>query len=165
MSERIPAGGPYKAAAGLHEPLSLEHLMEARRAASIYCGSQDEYCCQFLRHLKKASILVAKARIRDLVENANYTGIDSGILELYNRLVEFYADYISASLLSYGENPVMHLRTSIVLDGVKLEKGEYVEMDPAKAAALYVASIAEPVETTFIKIGTACIGEEEERRK
>ena len=37
MSSEVPAGGPYKAALGMHEPLTVEHLKEARRQLSYYC--------------------------------------------------------------------------------------------------------------------------------
>ncbi len=165
MSERIPAGGPYKAAIGMHEPLSLEHLMEAKRMLSVYCGAGEQYCCSLIRYLVEASLLVARSRLNDLIDNKKYNGIDKGLLVLYDRLIKFYALYISGLALTFGEDPIMIAKHRVEIDGVLVQPGEYIRLPVDKAAALYLAGIMEPAQTTFIKIGTTCIGEEEERQE
>ncbi len=156
MSERVPAGGPFRAAAGMHDMLSLEHLIEARRIISSYCGAGEEYCCRITRLIMDSSRLIAKIRLEDLADNEDYKGLDRGILDIKRKLVELYADYIAGALLGYGEDVVVRIESLVELDGAVFYPGEYLRLDPARAISLVLAGLASPGEATSIKIGGLC---------
>jgi len=156
VSERVPAGGPYRAAVGLHDRLTLEHLQEARRLLSSYCSSGMDYCCRVLRLLGMMSPLVARARLEDLSRNSSYEGLDKGIIDLYRRLERFYSDYVTGVLLEYGEDVIVIIKRLVEIDGVVLVPGEYVRLPPGEAASLFLAGLAMPGEATAIKIGRLC---------
>lgn len=155
MSERVPAGGPYRAAAGMHERLTLEHLSEARRLLSSYCRSSRDYCCRVASILTAISPLVARARLEDL-SKGDYEGLDKGIIEIFQRLIDFYARYIGGELLTYGEDVVVRVRSLVEVEGVTLYPGEYARLPPGRAAALVIAGMAEPGRATAIKIAGEC---------
>ncbi|MEB3844879.1 MAG: hypothetical protein LRS48_04270 [Desulfurococcales archaeon] len=158
MSERIPAGGPYKAAVGLHESLNLEHIVEAKRVLSIYCSAGRDYCREIIGRLSEVSSLVARARIEDLSWNTEYSGLDAGILGIVRRITEFYAKYIAGFIATFGEDPLMIIRGVVQYGPTVLQEGEIARLPLEKAAALYAAGLAEPVEATAIKVGKQCIG-------
>ncbi len=151
MSERVPAGGPYRAAAGMHESLNLEHLSEARRLLYTYCPG--EFCGEYLERLRKSSLIIARTRIEDLSRDANYVGIDKGILDLYRRMIELYSEYISGLLVTVGENIVVKTLMPVALDDrVVVEKGESLPLPPMKAFGLILAGLAEPIRETAIRL-------------
>jgi hypothetical protein len=156
LSERIPAGGPYRAAVGLHDTLSLEHIEEARRVLATYCRAPTDLCCRLLSILEEASTLVAWARLTNLARSEKYEGIDSGIISLLGKLVYFYSQYIMGALLGYGDDVIVEVLSPVRINGMDLSPGEYVRLDPGKAAALYLAGLARPGEATAIKVGRAC---------
>ena len=157
MSERVPAGGPFKAAAGMHESLSLEHLGEARRLLSSYCGSGEEYCCRVVSILRTVAPLVARARIEDLaLSGQSYEGLDKPVLGLFSRLAELYAEYISGLLLTHGEDVIVQALRAFELEGVRVWPGEYVRLPPARALALVAAGLARPARALAIKAGGDC---------
>ncbi|MCE4612587.1 MAG: hypothetical protein F7C07_01995 [Desulfurococcales archaeon] len=152
MSERIPAGGLYRTATGIHEPLSLEHLRLARYMASTYCRSR-EFCREYIERTLRASILVAKARINDLV-GTDYTGLDSEILSLIDKLVEFYAKYLAGLYVLAGEDVLAKASTTLKLprSNAWLVAGDIAKLKAGEAAALFVAGLIEPIETGALRI-------------
>ncbi len=165
MSERVPVGGPYRAAVGLHDSLNLQHIRDVKRIISIYCSGPRDYCCELLQRLVETGLLVARARLEDLVWDEEYKGLDAGLFKLYSRLVEFYAWYISGVIASYNEDPLVKITGVVQVDNVVLQPGEYARLPLSVAAALYLAGLAEPVRATAIKASGACIGEGEEERQ
>ena len=152
MSERIPAGGLYRTAAGIHEPVSLEHLRLARYMVSTYCRS-EEFCKDYLDRVSRASVLVAKSRINDLV-GTDYSGLDSEILGLIDRLVEFYAKYLAGLYVLAGEDVLVRASTTLKLpkSNAWALRGDIVRLKAGEAAALFIAGLVEPVETSAVKL-------------
>ncbi len=102
--------------------------------------------------LQRASRLIAEIRLNDLAGKGDYTGIDSGILEIHSRLVGFYALYISGLIVTYGEHVLAKVLSSFKLDDRMLEPGDIVRVDPERAAGLYIAGFIEPVISNAIKL-------------
>jgi len=153
LSERIPAGGPFRAAAGLHEPLSLEHVSEAKKVIAYYCPG--EQCERLLGIIGESARLVAKARLEDLSSSEKYMGLDQGVIELYSNLILFYSGYISGFYSGYGESIAVEVLAAVEVDGVVLEPGETVLLPPGKAASLAVPGLARPLEEILIKLARA----------
>ena len=144
MSERVPAGGPFRAAAGLHEPLSLEHIHEAKRLLSSYCPGR--FCGELLSRLEPTSLLVAEARLQGLAWREKYAGVDEGILSAYRELVEHYARYIAGLYATHGEYLLVEVTGAVEVDGVLLRKGEVARLPPGKALRLVLAGLARPLQ-------------------
>ena len=153
MSERVPAGGPYRAAAGLHEPLSLEHIHEAKRLLSSYCPGR--FCGELLGRLEATGLLVAEARIQGLAWSEKYAGVDEDILEAYRELVAHYARYISGAYATHGEYILVEIEATVEVDGVLLRRGEVARLPPGKALRLALAGLARPLPETSIKLAAA----------
>lgn len=150
MSERIPAGGPFRASTGMHDSLNLEHLAEAKSLLYTYCPGA--FCKGYLPRLLKAAELVARARIYDLSYSESYAGIDRGVLDLYSNLVSLYAEYIAGALITYGEHVVIRAKQPFSLDGVVVEPGEILPLPLNRGFGLVLAGLAEPVRETAIKL-------------
>ena len=150
MSERVPAGGPFRAASGMHDSLNLEHLSDAKTILYTYCPGR--FCKEFLGRLMEASMLVAKARLHDLSFSDNYVGIDKGFFDSMRMMVEIYADYISGLAVTFGEDIVVRIKTVLVLDDIVLEPGDVVPLPLDKAVGLILAGVAELARETAIKL-------------
>ncbi|MCE4619353.1 MAG: hypothetical protein F7C82_01425 [Desulfurococcales archaeon] len=150
MSERIPAGGPFRASTGMHDSLNLEHLSEAKGLLYTYCPG--DFCEEYLARVRKTALLVAKSRLYDLSYDENYAGIDRDVLSLYNKLVELYADYLSGLLVNYGEDIVVRVLHPFSLDGIIVEPGETLPLSLGRGIGLILAGLAEPVRETAIKL-------------
>ncbi|BAN89786.1 hypothetical protein [Aeropyrum camini] len=147
MSERVPAGGPYKAVSGSHEVLGSESLREAREALANYCSASRDYCSAYLERLLRLSRGIALKRLVDLYGDSGYKGVDKPVLEVLGSLVEFYASYISGLLPLHGEEVLVRSEATIMEGGVRLLKGEVTAASPGLAARLYVAGLASLVES------------------
>jgi len=150
LSGRIPAGGSFKTATRMHESLNLEHILEARRLLYTYCPG--DFCDEYLKRISRISKIVARARIEDLSRDSKYEGIDSGVLDIYRRMIEVYSLYISGLLVTIGESIIVRLQAPTPIDGVIVEPGESLPLPPAKAISLILAGIAEPLRETAIKL-------------
>ncbi len=100
----IPAGGPFKAAMGIAEPLSKDHLRKTYDIVSVYCGSKQglEYCRRFREELEEAALLIAFLRLKELgfnSKNDGYDGIDKGVFDFINKLADVYAAHIIGKYL------------------------------------------------------------------
>ena len=151
MSERIPAGGPYRAAIGIHEPLTLEHLRLARSLVSSYCRSM-EFCVKYIEKVSKAALLVAKARVNDLV-GTEYSGLDSELISLFNRFIDFYAGYLAGLYVIAGEDVIARAKTTFKIPQTNAWalEGDIVKLKAHTAMALFVAGLIEPVESFPLK--------------
>ncbi len=150
MSERVPAGGVFRAASMMHESLNLEHLNEAKSLLYTYCPGP--FCREFLDRLAEASKLVAKARLSDLSFDENYMGIDGGLFKAVRRILEVYSDYISGIAVTFGEDMAVRVISPFALDNTVVEPGEIVPVPLDKGVGLILAGLAEPVRETAIKL-------------
>lgn len=149
MSEGIPAGGPYRAAIGMHDTLTLEHLRAARSTLSTYCRS-PEYCREYIRVLEEASRLVARARARDL--GGEYRGVDRGVLDAIGRILEFYASYLAGLYMVSGEQVLVEAVEEVSRGGVPYQPGDIMLLDPGDAATLYAAGLVKPVHSLALHV-------------
>ncbi len=149
MSERIPGGGPFRAATGMHEALSVEHLREARRLLSYYCRSPD-FCGPYLERLERVARAVAQLRLADL--GPEYRGVDEGFVRAWGRLVEFYAAYISGAIVVVGDDVLVEALGDVRGERVKLVAGDVTYLPVEIAAGLYVAGLVRPVESNAIRL-------------
>ncbi len=149
MSERIPGGGPFRAASGMHEALSIEHLREARRLLSYYCRS-PEFCEAYLDRLRRVSRSVASLRLVEL--GNDYKGVDEDILRAHSILEEFYTAYLAGFLVLVGDQVLVEALGDVRGENVKLVAGDIVPMPLDVAAGLYIAGLARPVESNAIRL-------------
>jgi len=151
LSERVPAGGPFRAASGMHEALTLEHLNEAKKLVSSYCPG--DFCERLVELLSETSRLVAEARLQDLAWEEAYSGVDSNIVAVLRELVEYYANYIAGFYTVHGEYIVVEATAAFeVEDGILLKKGDVVRLPPGKAVRLIIAGLARPLWEASIKL-------------
>ncbi|MCE4603733.1 MAG: hypothetical protein F7B20_02060 [Aeropyrum sp.] len=144
MSERIPAGGPYRALAGSHEPLTTEALREARTVIAHYCSAEAKFCSNYVERLLELSRGIAFKRMVDLYGRQDYKGVDEGIHAALRRLVEFYTHYIGGLYSLHGEDVIVKASATVAGE-VELVRGEVTTLPPGEAAKLYVAGLVEPV--------------------
>jgi hypothetical protein len=152
MSNSIPAGGPFKAAVGLHESLTPNSIASSRKALSSYCSSPDrELCKAAIRIMKRTSDLIARARIEDLTFNDNYSGSDAPLFKRLRRIISFYSDFIAGFLVNYGDKALVKAKSNITLNNVVIEEGELLVLPVADSALLVALDLAEPVESNLLK--------------
>ena len=151
MSEGVPAGGPYKAAVGIHETLSIEKLRSDKRVLVNYCISNREYCSEFVKRVLEASRSIAATRLYDL-SGIDYKGIDSDIIFIFNKIVDFYSRYLAGMLVTHGEDVMVEIKHDVEVDGLSLNRGNITFLNPGKAAALYLAGLVRPIASNAINL-------------
>ena len=150
--DNIPVGGPYKAAMGLHDPLTRDHIRRAQKMLFTYCFESDDekYCERFVNILWDMARLIAKTRISDLLEDTKKReGLDSDLYDYLERMITYYSRFLGGfyriseqgRIMVYVVKPIAHPES-----GAKLESGDYVFMRPASALALAAAGYVSPVE-------------------
>jgi len=149
LSERIPGGGPFRAASGMHEALSVEHVREARRLLSYYCRSRD-FCEPYVERMERIARSVAALRLADLGEE--YKGVDEPIIKAHSMLVAFYAAYLAGFLVVVGDYVLVEALGDVRGGNVKLVAGDVAPLPLDVAAGLYVAGLARPVESNAIRL-------------
>ena len=152
MSSEVPAGGPFKAALGMHEPLTIEHLKEARRQLSYYCLAEKRFCAEYVKRVKEISLNVASARLEDLAGGEGYAGIDKDLISILGELAGFYADYLSGLLALHGEEVAVIAVAGFEAKGIRLRRGEATVLPPGAAARLTLAGMAKPVKSNAINL-------------
>ena len=152
MSEQVPAGGPYKAAIGLHEPLLVEHLKDARRMLSYYCLSKREYCDGYVRRVLEASRSVAEARLEDIAGSKDYRGVDADIMKSLPDLVSFYSEYLAGLYVLHGEDVMVRSKADLDREGLSLRRGEITLLPPGTALRLALSRLVEPVRSNAINL-------------
>ncbi len=151
MSGRIPAGGAFRAAVGMHESLSVDHVREARKALLYYCLG-EKHCQKYLNLLDASARLIAKSRIADLAWEENYQGIDAPLFAVIRRLSKLYSEFISGKLVVVGDSMLVRILSSVTVDGVEYEAGDAALIDIHYAVRLIASGLAEPVESNIIKL-------------
>jgi len=152
LSERIPSGGPFKASIGLHEPLSIEHLREARRLLASYCSEPSRFCEKYIEVVGEIARLVGAVRLEDLMDRSDYTGVDSGVIQLLRKLMEAYSKYIAGFLLTLEDRIAVKALKSVEVGGIRLEEGEVALLPPSEAFPLYLAGEVELIESNLIRL-------------
>lgn len=147
MSERVPLGGPFKAAMGMHEPQTLEPLREARRQLSTYCASPSEMCSKYLEVIVEVSSRMAAVRLEDITAKGAYEGIDKPIIAAYKKLLEIYAKYIAGLLVVWGDQLLVELSGNVEVKGRTLNKGDLVNLSLEEALGLILSGLAKPIES------------------
>lgn len=151
MSKGMPAGGPFRAAAGLHESLAPEAVREARRALVSYCLDLG-HCTSYVAIIEEASELIAKTRIYDLAWDDSYEGMDKPILGAVRRLASFYSMILAGFAAGQADSVVVEAVKSYRGEEIDLEKGDVAIVDLASAAGLVAAGIARPAESNALKL-------------
>ncbi len=153
LSERVPLGGPFKAAMGMHEPQTLEPLREARRQLSTYCASPSELCSKYLEVLAEVSSRMAAVRLEDIATSGAYEGVDKPVIAAYRKLLEIYSKYIAGLLVVWGDQLLVELAGSVEVEGRMLNKGDLVNMNLEEALGLILSGLAKPVESIALREG------------
>ncbi|AFZ70167.1 hypothetical protein Calag_0396 [Caldisphaera lagunensis DSM 15908] len=152
MSEKIPAGGPYKAAIGIHEQLNADDIKDSRRLWSTYCTNDLELCKKFYDIIINISNLIAEARIED-IDSSTYQGIDKDFLNIMNSIKNNYSLYLSGSIISFGEFVLVKFNRGISLpNGKFIEKNEISLIPLEEAILLSSLKYVDPVTTLSYSI-------------
>ncbi len=151
MSGRIPAGGAFRAAIGMHESLSVDHIREARKALLYYC-LDERHCQKYLSLLESSSKLIAKSRVADLAWDESYQGIDAPLFAVIRRLSSLYSEFISGKIVVVGDSMLVRMLSKVTVDSVEYEAGEVALIDIHYAVRLIASGLAEPVESNIIKL-------------
>ncbi len=147
MSEKIPAGGPYKAAIGIHEQLNADDIKDSRKLWSAYCSNDLELCRKFYDIIMNISNLISEARIED-VDASTYQGIDKDFLYIINLIKNNYSLYLSGAVISFGEFVLVKFNRDISLpNGKFLEKNEISLIPIEEAILLSSLKYVSPVTT------------------
>ncbi|MEM0340791.1 MAG: hypothetical protein QXN05_05125 [Acidilobaceae archaeon] len=147
MSERVPAGGIYRAISGMHESLTLDNVKEARRTLSIYCRQLDEFCENYVSLVSKAAEKTAKIRVEDLMESKDYKGLDQQLFDILKKVLNVYSKYIAGFLVTWNELVVVQFLTDVKIRGRTFEKGEVALLPLHEAAVLSVTDIVKVFES------------------
>ncbi|MEM1927274.1 MAG: hypothetical protein QXS85_00835 [Acidilobaceae archaeon] len=150
MTERVPAGGPYRALSGMHEPLVLESVREARRLVSIYCQQPEVFCEQFVSIVSRAAEKIARVRVEDLLEARDYKGLDLSFFATLKKLLEVYAKYISGLLVTWNEYVIVQFLASTEIGGRVYERGEITILPLHEASLLNVIGLIKVFETSAL---------------
>lgn len=145
MSTRI-IENPFRAAVKLHDPLTLEHLRESRRAISTYCLKPGVMCGKYLELARSIAYSTALLRLYDL-KGLEYTGLDSSIIKLIESIAEIYAKLLSGLIVIVGEHALVKFKASIEIDGRAYRRGEITKLSLDKLVVLTIAGLVEPVES------------------
>ncbi|MDM7275754.1 MAG: hypothetical protein P3X22_006540 [Thermoprotei archaeon] len=151
MSERVPLGGPFKAAMGMHEPQTLEPLREARRQLSTYCASPSEVCGKYLEVIVEVSSRMAAVRLEDIAARGAYEGIDKPVIVAYKKLLEIYSKYLAGLFIVWGDQLLVELSGSVEVKGKMLNKGDLVNLSLEEALGLILSGLAKPIESIALR--------------
>jgi len=156
LSKSMPAGGPYKAAVGLHEPLTAASLSASRKALLSYCASKGRlpYCSKYLDLVTRLSRDISRARFEDLLFDSEYQGADSRLFAIIRRALEFYADLLAGKLGVYGDRILVKTRYPLRYHSLILEEGEIVLIPIPEALLLASLGLLEPLESNLLKLAS-----------
>ncbi len=97
-------------------------------------------------------MLIAKARVDDLMWKKDYTGIDSGIFEMIRKLIYMYSRYIAGFYLTSEDRVAVKILRKVSIGRMSLNRGEVVFLPLREALALSLADLAMPVRSNLIKL-------------
>ena len=149
--ENIPVGGPYKAAMGLHEPLTRDHVRKVQKILFTYCFESDDEkeCKKILSVLWEISKLIAKTRATDLLRQEKREGLEADLYDYIERLLLFYAKLI-AGLYKVSEQGRVFVKVKKMImhpeSNSRLERGDFTFMRPANALILAASGYVEIIE-------------------
>jgi len=147
LSERIPAGGPFRAVIGLHEQLNAETIKEARKLWGIYCSEDVELCRRFSSIARKVSSQISLVRIEDIDPN-EYKGLDRDFLTTIKKIIDRYSTYLSGEAISFGEFVLVKFNKDLMLsDSKEYERGEVTLVQLEEAVLLSALDYVEIIKT------------------
>jgi hypothetical protein len=124
LSERIPVGGPFRAAIGLHEQVNADSIRDSRRLWGLYCSNDNKLCEKFYEIIYELSNYIAEMRIED-INYEDYKGIDREFFAKLNKIKSDYASYLSGEIISFGEYVLVKANKDLILLNNKfIERGE-----------------------------------------
>jgi hypothetical protein len=154
MSKSIPAGGPFKAAVGLHEPLTGANLREAKKALLNYCLAGPDFCRKYLEVINNVSDLIAKVRLDDLLFEEKYEGVDAELFKALRAIVNTYAKILAGEVAGYGDRILVITTRETLYNGKHLKEGEILLLPISEALILTALSVVTPVESNLLKLAS-----------
>jgi len=152
LSERIPAGGPYKAAIGIHEQINADDIKDSRKLWGTYCSNDLELCKRFYNVVISMTKLISEARLED-IDAKNYQGIDKEFLNIMEYIRNNYSLYLSGSVISFGEFILVKFNRDLtLLNGKFMEKNDVSLIPMEEALLLSSLNYVELVKTLSYKI-------------
>ncbi|MEB3816392.1 MAG: hypothetical protein LRS46_00405 [Desulfurococcales archaeon] len=152
MSKPIPAGGPYKAALGLHEALTATHIEVARRALFNYCLGEHRLCATYIKLISEVSKLVARARFEDLVYDESYRGSDADFFKIIRSSLEVYATALAGMLAGDGDKVLVRILRPVTVNGKLLDRDDLVLLTLSEAAFLAALGYVRAEESNILKL-------------
>jgi len=154
MSKSIPVGGPFKAAVGLHEPLTGASLREAKRALLNYCLSSPRFCSKYLDVIGNISSLVARVRLDDLLFDERYEGVDAELFKALRTIVNAYAKILAGEIVGYGDRILVVVIRESLYNDRHLKEGEMLLLPISEALVLTAYGAVTPVESNLLKLAS-----------
>ncbi len=146
MSNRI-IENPFRAAAKLHDPLTLEHLRDVRRALATYCLKRGVICNAYLDLSMKVASSMATLRLYDLRSSKDYSGLDSGVIRTLDSLIAVYAKLLAGLIVTVGENVMVKFKATVEVNGRIYRRGDIAKLPLDRFIALTIAGLVEPFES------------------
>ena len=119
---------------------------------ATYCSKPTVYCEHYKSIVSKLSMLIAEARVDDLLYSKDYKGLDAGIFDLIRAIIKLYSLYIAGFLLTADDRIGVRTVRPVVIGKIKAEPGEVLFMPPREALSLILAEYAEPLESNLIRL-------------
>ncbi|MEB3825721.1 MAG: hypothetical protein LRS47_03530 [Desulfurococcales archaeon] len=150
----LPAGGPFKAAMNVMEPLSKEHIRKMTAMLKVYCSSKfdKEYCNTFLRYINETSKYVSRIRIERLgieeVGDTGYEGLDKALFEFIARITHIYSLHLNGCFTTTENAQVLtRVKNYFAAPWSKtvLMPGEYVFLPFSQSVIMSALGLVEPL--------------------
>ncbi|MCE4606719.1 MAG: hypothetical protein F7B59_05220 [Desulfurococcales archaeon] len=158
----IPAGGPFKAAMGVIESLSRDHVKKIMDLISSYCGnrSSSEYCNELIKQLQNSSELVSRIRLRDMGLSdgkrlEDYSGLDKDVFTFIKEIVDIYAYHIGGNyLVTDSGNVVVRVKKGFhhPYKDIQLLEGDYTFLSFSDSIIFTALGLVSPVKSSIISI-------------
>jgi hypothetical protein len=146
LSSRI-IESPFRAAIKIHDPLTLEHLRDARRALSTYCLKPGALCNAYLDLSMSVANPMAIVRLHDLRGSKEYSGLDAGVIRLLDSITDVYAKLLAGLIVTVGENVMVRFKATVGVDGRVYRRGDVARLPVERFVKLAVAGLVEPFES------------------
>ncbi|MEB3756766.1 MAG: hypothetical protein GSR79_07925 [Desulfurococcales archaeon] len=156
----LPAGGPFKAAMGVIESLSRDHVKKTIDIVSSYCGtkSNGEFCNELIKQLQGSSKLVSRIRLRDMGLSggerlADYEGLDKDVFIFIKEMIKIYAYHIAGNyLVTDSGNVVVKVKKNFrhPSKNIQLLEGDYTFLSFSDSIILTALGLVSPVESSVV---------------
>ncbi len=146
MSTRI-IENPFRAAIKLHDPLTLEHLRDLRRALAIYCMKPGVTCDTYLNLSTNIARSIALLRLYDLRNSKEYSGLDTGVIRVLDSIIKVYATLLAGLVIVIGEDALVRFKTTVEVDGRIYRRGDITKLSLDKLVEFTIAGLVESFES------------------